>query len=91
MEKIKVLLKSYKNNTYLRLFMKIFRRILRKRNVSDQSSQKKKNSSVQSHFFLPKIMPFLDNVKKCGTARQATDDNIICRWRSSYRINKAKM
>jgi len=34
---------------------------------------------------------FLDNDKKCGTVRQATDDNKIWRRRFSCRINKAKI
>jgi hypothetical protein len=29
--------------------------------------------------YFPKIVPFIYNMKKCGTARQATHDNIILR------------
>jgi hypothetical protein len=40
--------------------------------------------------FLPKIMLFLsDEVEKRGTARHATDDNIIPRMRIACWINKA--
>jgi hypothetical protein len=32
-----------------------------------------------SKFFSPKIVAFVSNVEKYGTARQATDDNILGR------------
>jgi hypothetical protein len=34
-------------------------------------------------------VPFSDNLEKFGTARQATDDNIIRRMRLACRITKA--
>jgi hypothetical protein len=34
--------------------------------------------------FFPKIVPFIDNVEKYGTARQATDDKIIRHMRFAY-------
>ena len=37
----------------------------------------------------PKIVPFIDNVVKYGTAGQATDDNIIQRMRFACWISKA--
>jgi hypothetical protein len=42
-------------------------------------------------FFPRKSCRFLDNVKKCVTARQVTDDNTIWRRRFSCRINKPKI
>jgi len=46
----------------------------------------KAHSYVQLYFFFPKIMRLLDNVKKCGTARQATDYNTIWLRNFSCRI-----
>jgi hypothetical protein len=39
--------------------------------------------------FFPKIVPFMRYVEKYGTARQATDDNIIRRMRFACWITKA--
>jgi hypothetical protein len=42
-----------------------------------------------NNFFFLKSCHLWDNVKKYGTARQATDDNIIWRMRFACWINKA--
>jgi hypothetical protein len=39
--------------------------------------------------FSSKIVPFIDNVEKYGTARQATDNNIIRRMRFACWTTKA--
>ena len=39
--------------------------------------------------FFPTVVPFIDNVEKCCTAGQATDDNIIRRMRFARWITKA--
>jgi hypothetical protein len=43
---------------------------------------------IKSHI-LCTVTFFLDNVEKFGTARQATDDNIIWRMRFAYWITKS--
>jgi hypothetical protein len=48
------------------------------RNVSDRSCRENQNTHIVfSNFFSRKSCRLLDNGEKCGTARQATDDNII--------------
>ena len=49
----------------------------------------KKKTQFYVQKFFPKIVPFLDNVEKYGTAEQATDDNIIRRMRVACWITKA--
>jgi hypothetical protein len=39
-------------------------------------------------FFFSKIVPFLDNVDKYGTATEANDDNTIWRMRSDCWVRK---
>jgi hypothetical protein len=87
--KIQVLLKSDENNGTLHedlcTFMIISRSILlRMRNVSDRSCTENQNSD-----FFRKSCRLWDNVEKYGTARQATDDNIIQRMRFTCWITKA--
>jgi hypothetical protein len=58
-------------------FMVISRWILlRRRNVSSNSCRENQN-----RFCIQKLCHLHDNVLKCGTARQATDDSIIQRLR----------
>jgi hypothetical protein len=74
--------------TYVYLW-KYLAEVLEREMFQNRVLQKKFFSLIT--FSPPKIMPFFDNVKKYGTARQATDDNTICCRRSSCRINKARM
>jgi hypothetical protein len=60
--------------------------LLGMRNASDKVVQKIKTYILCSIISLRKSW---DNVEKCGTAREATDDNIIQRMRFACRINKA--
>jgi hypothetical protein len=58
--------------------------VLRMRNVSVNSCKESQNK-ILCLAFLPKIVPFLsDKVEERGTARQATDKNIIPRMRIAY-------
>ena len=43
-------------------------------NVSENSCIENQNSCFMFHRFFPKIMPFMRQVEKYGTATQATDD-----------------
>jgi hypothetical protein len=58
------------------------------RNISDKPVEKIKTHFVFSSVF-PKTVPFMKNVEKYGTARQATDDNIILHMLFAYWITKA--
>ena len=52
--------------------------LLRMRNVSDKSCTDNQNTYFMfSNFFNENPAVFWDNAGKCGTARQATDDNIL--------------
>jgi hypothetical protein len=51
--------------------------------------EKIKNTFYIQEFFFIKSHPFLDNIEDYGTARQATDDNIIRRMQVACWINKA--
>jgi len=42
------------------------------RNVSDKSCRENQNTHIRFHNFLPKIMPFMRQCGKYGTAGQAT-------------------
>jgi hypothetical protein len=93
-QKIQVSLKSDNNNGTLHedlcTFMTIYRWILlRMRNVSDKSCRENQNTHFMFNNVFPKILPLWDNVEKYGTARQATDDNIIGRMRFACWITKA--
>jgi hypothetical protein len=56
--------------------MTISRRIhLRVRNVLDKSCRENQNTHFLFCNFFPKIASLLDNVEKCGGAREATNDN----------------
>jgi hypothetical protein len=80
-------LKSDNNNGTIHedlcTFMLISRWILlRMRNVSDKCYRENKKTHILcSETFFRKSCRFSDNVEKYGTARQATDDNIIRRMR----------
>ena len=63
--------------------------ILRMRNISDKNVEKVKTHILHSITFFPTVAPFLDNAEKQGTARQATDDNIIRRVPFACWITKA--
>jgi hypothetical protein len=59
------------------------------RNVSDKSYRENKNTHFTFNNFFPKIVPFIrDNVEKYGTARHATDDNILWRMRIAWCATK---
>jgi hypothetical protein len=59
------------------------------RNVSEKSCRGKRNTHFIFSNFFPKMVPFMRYVEKYGTARQATDDNIIRRMRFACRITEA--
>jgi len=62
----------------LRKFTIISRSVLlRTKNLSDKSCIENKNTHfcIQSHFFSGKSCFMLENVEKCGTADEATDNN----------------
>jgi hypothetical protein len=59
------------------------------RNVSDKSCRENQNTHFMFNNFFPKSCRLCDNVEKYGTARQATDDNIIRRMRFACWITKA--
>jgi hypothetical protein len=94
-EKIQVSLKSGNNNGTLHkdlcTFMVISRSILlRTRNDSDKSCTENQNTHFMfNNFLFRKSCRLWDNVEKHGTARQATDDNIIRRMRFTCWITKA--
>jgi hypothetical protein len=58
------------------------------RNISNKVVEKIKAHILFSVTFFRKSCRLWDNVKKYGTARQATDDNIIRRMRFACWINK---
>jgi hypothetical protein len=94
LEKIKISLQSDNNNGILHedlcTFMAISRWILlRMRNVSDKSCTQNQNTHFMFNNFFRKSCRLWDNVEKYGTARQATDDNIIRRMRCVCWITKA--
>ena len=55
------------------------------RNVSDKSCRENQNTQFMCNTFFP----VGDSVKKYGTTRQATDDNVIRRMRFTCWITKA--
>jgi hypothetical protein len=64
-------------NTYTVLI--ISRSVLRRmRNVPDESCRGNQNTHFvfSNFFFLLKLFRLGDNVEKCGTVRQATDDTV---------------
>ena len=63
--------------------------LLRMRHVSDKTCTENQNTHFMFNNFFPTVVPFIDNVKKCCTAGQATDDNIIRRMRFACWITKA--
>jgi hypothetical protein len=63
--------------------------LLKMKNASANSCKENQNT-ILCLAFLPKIVPFLsDQVEECGTARQATDENIIPRMRIACWITNA--
>jgi hypothetical protein len=64
--------------------------ILRMRNVSDKSCGEIQNAHFVFENFFPKILSFMRNVEKYGTAGQVTDNNKI--WHVCFPcwITKAK-
>ena len=69
----------------------IFRSILlRMRHVSDWSCRENQNTRFVLNNFFFLIVPLWGNVEKCGRARQATDDNIICWMCIAFWIPKSK-
>jgi hypothetical protein len=65
--------------------------LLRMRNISDKSCRQNQNTHFLFNVFLPsrKSCRLRDNVRKYGTAGQATYDNIIQRMRFANWITKA--
>ena len=62
--------------------------LLKMKNAS-ASCCKENQNTVLCLEFLPKIVPFLSNkVGKCGTTKQATDENILPRMRIACWITK---
>jgi hypothetical protein len=71
-------------------FMIISRSVpLRVRNVSDKSCRQNQNTHFMFSEFSQKSCRLWDNVEKHGTARQATDVNIIQRMRFACWMTKA--
>jgi hypothetical protein len=62
--------------------------LLRMRDVTDKSCRENQNTFLCSITFSRKSCRLWDNVEKYGTARQATDDNIIRRMRFECWITK---
>ena len=63
--------------------------LLRMRNVGHRNCRENQNTLLRfKNFFFPKIVPFRDNVGKYGTARQATEDDIIWYTHFAFWINK---
>jgi hypothetical protein len=62
--------------------------LLRMRNVSEKSCRENQDTYYMFNNFFSKIVPFMNYVEKYGTARQATDDNIIRRMRFACWIPK---
>jgi hypothetical protein len=60
--------------------------LLEMRNISDTVVEKTETHILPSITFFRKACHLLDNVEKCGRARQATDDNIIGRMRFACRV-----
>jgi hypothetical protein len=93
-EKIQVSLKSDKNNGTLHedlcTFMITSRWILlRMRNISDKTCWQNQNTHFTFNNVFRKSCRLWDNVEKYGTARQATDDNIIRRMRFACWVTNA--
>ena len=65
-------------------------RLLRMRNVSDDSGRENQNTHYTFNNFFPKIVPFMRYVGKYGTARDNTDDSIKQRMRIACWIPKAR-
>jgi hypothetical protein len=63
--------------------------LLKMRNISDESCRENQNTHFVFSNFFPKSCCLWDNVEKYGTARQATDGNIIRRMRFPCWINNA--
>jgi hypothetical protein len=93
-EKIKVWFKPDNNNGTLHedlcTFVIISRWILlRMGNISNKSCRENQNTHFMFNNFFRKSFRLWDNVKKYGTARQVTDDNITQRMRFACSITKA--
>jgi hypothetical protein len=63
---------------------------LRMRNVSDSSCRENQNTHFVLNNFFSKIVPLWGSVEKYCRARQATDDNVICRMCIAFWIPKSK-
>jgi len=57
--------------------------------ISDTIVENQNTHSILEYFFPRKSCKFIDNVGNYGTARQATDDNIIRRMHIIYWVAKA--
>jgi hypothetical protein len=93
-EKIKVTLKSFKDNGYFTrrpvYIYGISFIFLGMRNVWDKVLEKMRTHILHSIIIFRKSCCLWDYVEKYGTTRQATDDNIIWRLHSSCWITKAR-
>jgi hypothetical protein len=64
--------------------------LIRMRNISDKSCTENQNTHfVFNTFSFRKLFRLWDNVEKCGTAGQATDDHTMRRMRFACWLNKA--
>jgi hypothetical protein len=93
-QKIKVSLKSDKNNGYFTwrpkyIFILSRSVLLRMRNVSDKSCRENQNTHYMFNNLFQISCRLWGNVKKYVGARQATDDNIIWSMRIGCWITKA--
>jgi hypothetical protein len=74
---------------YMTMFITVPRRILlTMRNVSDKRCREKQNTHFTFNNVSPKICRLCNNVEKCYTAGQATEDNTIRRMRSTCWMTK---
>jgi len=67
----------------------ISRWVLMVRNVSDSISRENQNTHFMFNNFFRQSWCSWDSVKNCGTARQATDNNIILLIRTACWLTKA--
>ena len=91
-QKIRVLLKSDKNNIYFTwrlVYIVSCWTLLRKKNISHRMLEKMKTHISCSITLARKSCHLWDNVKKYGAVRQVTDDNITDRMRIACWLPKA--
>jgi hypothetical protein len=92
-EKIQVWFKSNKNGYFTWRHMYIYDNTSLKSSWSEKFFRQIRRENQYTHFVFSnfcfrKSCSLWDNVEKCGTARQATDDNIIRRMRCACWITE---